>query len=190
MRDPPRDQKIIATVERSLEAMPRRVNLIMLLGLIVVLVLSVAISAGAKMAQEDVLAPAGEDVFGVGEAPPVEELLPLGGGGALGVAEAQLGKPFVWGTDGPDTFSCSGLVRYALRVSGIDANAPFTPEEYLGRYAPVDPVNIQPGDVVIYPDWATMYAGNGMLINANQLEGLVTHTPMEYAGEPLGIVRP
>ncbi len=173
--------------------MPRRVNLIMLLGLTVVLVLSVAISAGAKLAQENALAPPGQDVFSAGEAPPVLEPLPLvggRGGSALGAAEAQLGKPFVWGTDGPDTFSCSGLVRYALRVSGIDANAPFTPEEYLGRYAPVDPVNIQPGDVVIYPDWATMYAGNGMLINANQLEGLVTHTPMEYAGEPLGIVRP
>ncbi len=164
----------------------------MLLGLTVVLVLSVAISAGAQLAQENALAPVGEDVFGVGEAPVVAPL-PLvggGGGGALGAAEAQLGKPFVWGADGPDTFSCSGLVRYALRVSGIDADAPFTPEEYLGRYAPVGPMNIQPGDVVIYPDWATMYAGDGMLINANQLEGFVTHTPMEYAGEPLGIVRP
>ncbi len=171
--------------------MPRRVNLTMLLGLTVVLVLSVAISAGAQLAQENALVPAGEDVFGVWDAPLVDPLPPVvGGGGALGAAEAQLGKPFVWGTDGPDTFSCSGLVRYALRVSGIDADAPFTPEEYLGRYAPVVPVNIQPGDVVIYPDWATMYAGDGMLINANQLEGLVTHTPMEYAGEPLGIVRP
>lgn len=177
--------------------MLRRVNLIGLLGLIVVLVLSFAIVASAQLAggtmggpvmgfQEPVGVEGPEDV-----GPPMGfEPLTGGGSGALGVAEAQLGKPFVWGTDGPDTFSCSGLVRYALMVSGIDADAPFVPEEYLGRYAPVAPGNLQPGDVVIYPDWATMYAGNDTIISANQIEGAVTYTPMEYAGEPLGIVRP
>ncbi len=189
--------KFIVTVGRRLEAMLRRVNLMVLLGLVVVLVLSFAIAAGAQLTGDTMVGP----VMGVQEPVGVEGLVgveepvgvePLAGGGfgALGVAEAQLGKPFVWGTDGPDTFSCSGLVRYALMVSGIDADAPFVPEEYLGRYAPVAPGNLLPGDVVIYPDWATMYAGNDMLISANQLEGVVTYTPMEYAGEPLGIVRP
>ncbi len=35
----------------------------------------------------------------------------LGGGTAadtVAVGEAQLGKPFAWGTDGPGTFSCVG----------------------------------------------------------------------------------
>jgi hypothetical protein len=35
-----------------------------------------------------------------------------------------------------------------------------------------------------------MYTGNGMVLNANEFEGFVTHTPMGVAGEPLGIVRP
>jgi hypothetical protein len=35
-----------------------------------------------------------------------------------------------------------------------------------------------------------MYAGNGQLLNSNEMEGVVTHTPMDVAGEPLGIVRP
>ena len=35
-----------------------------------------------------------------------------------------------------------------------------------------------------------MYAGNGRLLNPNEMEGAVTHTPMVVAGEPLGIVRP
>ncbi len=30
---------------------------------------------------------------------------------------------------------------------------------------------------MIYPGWATMYAGNGQLLNANEMEGMVTHTP-------------
>ena len=102
----------------------------------------------------------------------------------------QLGKPFVMATDGSDTFSCVGLMHYVLRTTGVDLDAPWVPEEYLGRYAPVDPANIQPGDIVIYPNWATMYAGNGMVLNANEFEGFVTHTPMDVVGPPLGIVRP
>jgi cell wall-associated NlpC family hydrolase len=111
--------------------------------------------------------------------------------GTVEVGEAQVGKPFAWGTDGPDTFSCSGLMRYILRTSGIDYDAPWTPEDYLSRYAPVAPGDLQPGDIVVYPDdWMTMYVGNGQLLNANEWQGVVTYTPMEYAGEPVGIVRP
>jgi cell wall-associated NlpC family hydrolase len=146
--------------------MPLRVNPIVLLGLIIVSVLTTGVLASALS----------------------------GGGGtasdALGAAESQLGKPFVMSTDGPDTFSCVGLMRYALRTAGVDPDAPWVPEEYLSRYAPVAPGDLQPGDIVIYPGWATMYAGNGQLINANEMEGFVTHTPMDVAGEPLGIVRP
>ena len=67
-----------------------------------------------------------------------------------------MGAPFVYGMDGPDAFSCSGLMRYILRTTGVDANTPWIPEEYLSRYAPVAPENLQPGDIVIYPGWATI----------------------------------
>ena len=81
-------------------------------------------------------------------------------------------------------------MRYILRETGVDPNAPWVPEEYLSRYAPVAPGDMRPGDIVIYPDWATMFVGDGMLLNANMITGDVTHTPMEFAGEPLGAVRP
>ena len=64
------------------------------------------------------------------------------------------------------------------------------PEEYLGRYAPIDPAKIHLRDIVIYPNWAAMYMGNGMVLNANEFEGFVTHTSRGVAGESLGIVRP
>ena len=35
-----------------------------------------------------------------------------------------------------------------------------------------------------------MYAGNGMVLDANEFEGFVRHTPMDVVGPPLGIVRP
>src|SRR5919107_670127 len=135
--------------------MLRRVNPIILLGLITVLVLSLGILATAQ----------------------------LGGGGTAG-------KPFAMASDGPDAFSCAGLIRYALKVTGVDLNAPWSAEGMLGAYPAVDPANLQPGDLVLWPDHATMYAGNGMVVNANQVEGLVTHTSMDALGPPMGIVRP
>ena len=60
----------------------------------------------------------------------------------------------------------------------------------LTAYPAVDPANLQPGDLMLWPDHATMYVGNGMVLNANQVEGLVTHTPVDVLGPPMGIVRP
>lgn len=144
--------------------MPQRVNPVILLGLVITIVLSFGILATAQ------------------------------GGGtasdAVATGEAQLGKPWVMATDGPDTFSCAGLMRYILRTIGVDANAPWTPEAYLSVYPAVDLSNLQPGDIVIYPNWATMYVGNGTLLNSNEMLGYVTHTSMSDAGTPVGAVRP
>ncbi|MCA1737828.1 MAG: NlpC/P60 family protein [Actinobacteria bacterium] len=161
--------------------MPPRMNPVILLGLVVVCILSLAISAGA-------LQPIGDVMGGLTTVP--QQLTGGGGGAALGVGEAQMGKPFQMATDGPNSFSCSGLMRYILRTTGVDADAPWSPEGYLSKYAPVAPGDLQPGDIVIYPNWATMYAGNGMLLNSNEVLGYVTHTPMDVAGVPEGIVRP
>ena len=35
------------------------------------------------------------------------------------IALAQVGKPYVFGTEGPDTFDCSGLVQYSYKRVGI-----------------------------------------------------------------------
>ena len=144
--------------------MVRRVNLIILLGLIIALVFSFGLLASAQTA-------------GTADA-------------AVAIGKQQVGKPFQYGADGPDSFSCVGLMRYILRTNGTDPDAPWVPEEYLNKYQRVSLQNLQPGDIVIYPDWATMYVGDGWLLNANQLEGKVTYTRMDYAGTPLGAVRP
>ena len=81
-------------------------------------------------------------------------------------------------------------MRYILKTAGVDDNAPWVAEDYLSTYAPVASGDLRPGDIVIFPDWATMYVGDGMLLNANEVEGQVVLTPMSAAGEPLGIVRP
>ncbi len=50
---------------------------------------------------------------------------------------------------------------------------------------------MKPGNIVIMAeDWATMYVGDGMLLNSNEVDGQVTLTPIESVGEPLGVARP
>lgn len=41
------------------------------------------------------------------------------GAAIVSVARAQIGKPYGWGKDGPDSFDCSGLVSYCLRQAGV-----------------------------------------------------------------------
>ncbi len=144
--------------------MVRRFNLLILLGLAIILALSFPLAAGA-------LAKGSAD-------------------SAVAIGKEQLGDPFQYGADGPDSFSCVGLMRYILRENGNDSDAPWVPEEYLNKYTPVSAADMQPGDIVIMADWATMYAGDGMLLNSNEVDGQVSLTPIEYAGEPVGVVRP
>jgi hypothetical protein len=146
--------------------MVRRVNPLILLGLVIVLVLSFSLAASAQT------------TGGSAES-------------AVAIGKAQLGKPFVYGADGPDSFSCTGLMRYILRENGNDPDAPWVAEEYLNRYTRVSAADMQVGDIVIFSgDWATMYVGDGMLLNANEVAGQVVLTPVEAAGQPLGVARP
>jgi hypothetical protein len=100
----------------------------------------------------------------------------------------QVGKPYVFGTDGPDTFSCAGLVRFALRSAGVDENAPWGHGEYLGAYPNVS--SPKAGDVVVYPNGVAMYVGDGTVVMANEADGSVGTYPMESIGTPVGFARP
>lgn len=62
-------------------------------------------------------------------------------------AREQLGKQYVWGTAGPNTFDCSGLVSYCYeRVM----HAPMTRSSHL-QYLEGDPVeDLAPGDLVFW----------------------------------------
>ena len=114
-----------------------------------------------------------------------------GGGSAdaaLGAAMGQVGKPYSWGTEGPGTFSCVGLVRYALRSAGVDDAAPWDHMAYLSVYPTVS--EPAPGDVVVYPDGAAMYVGDGQIVMANEVDQVVGTYGMNEVGTPVGFARP
>src|SRR5918992_3861492 len=144
-------------MRRSPKRMPRRVSPIMLLSIVIALVLSLGLFAGAQS-----------------------------GGGAVGTALGQVGKPYAFGTDGPGSFSCTGLVRFALRSIGI-MDAPWDHYAYLSTYPTV--ASPEPGDVVVYPDGAAMYIGGGSVVMANHADGVVGTYDMNMIGTPVGFSR-
>jgi peptidoglycan DL-endopeptidase CwlO len=67
---------------------------------------------------------------------------------AIKFAQAQIGKPYLWGGTGPDAFDCSGLVMMAYRAAGI--NIPRTSEEQWAQLPHVPAANVEPGDLVFF----------------------------------------
>jgi cell wall-associated NlpC family hydrolase len=73
---------------------------------------------------------------------------PAGAAGPIAYAEAQLGKPYVWGATGPDAFDCSGLVMEAYASVGV--TIPRTSQEQWAALAHIPPGAQRPGDLVFF----------------------------------------
>jgi cell wall-associated NlpC family hydrolase len=63
-------------------------------------------------------------------------------------ALAQVGKGYVLGTQGPDTFDCSGLIQWVYAQQGIDTGR--TTFDQLPRLRQVAPDQIEAGDMVYF----------------------------------------
>jgi cell wall-associated NlpC family hydrolase len=94
-------------------------------------------------------------------------------GGAAGTAVrtacAQIGKPYVWGANGPGSFDCSGLTQYSWGKAGVSLT------HYTGAQwregTPISRANARPGDLVFfYSDLhhVGMYVGNGLMVHASR----------------------
>lgn len=91
---------------------------------------------------------------------------------AIQQAMRELGKPYVYGDEGPDTFDCSGLIQFAYAAAGI--RLPRTSQEQQQATAPVS--SPMPGDLVFYgkPAWHVgLYIGGGKMIAAPQTGDVV-----------------
>ncbi|MFF7471113.1 NlpC/P60 family protein [Streptomyces sp. NPDC008092] len=109
---------------------------------------------------------------------------------AVAFATAQLGKPYVWGAEGPDSYDCSGLTSQAWASAGKPI--PRTSEEQWKQLRHIDVKDMRPGDLIIYYDDAShvaMYVGDGAIIQAPRPGRTVS---IGGAGSMpiLGVVRP
>ncbi|MFW6694624.1 NlpC/P60 family protein [Streptomyces sp. MAR4 CNX-425] len=99
----------------------------------------------------------------------------------LSFAEAQLGKPYVWGATGPDSFDCSGLTQAAWREAGI--SLPRTTYDQVNAGTQVAKADLQPGDLVFFYDDIShvgIYVGNGQMIHASKPGDDVKYESIDY----------
>jgi cell wall-associated NlpC family hydrolase len=94
-------------------------------------------------------------------------------GGKAGIAVkfacAQIGKPYVWGADGPGGYDCSGLTSAAWRKAGV--SLPHNAAAQRGVVKSVKESDLRPGDLVFYYGdihHVGMYVGNGWLVHASR----------------------
>ncbi|MBW5481656.1 C40 family peptidase [Streptomyces bambusae] len=86
---------------------------------------------------------------------------------AVQYATRQIGKPYVWGAEGPNSFDCSGLTSQAWLSAG--RGIPRTSQEQLRLLPKVAIKDMRPGDLIIYFDDAShvgMYIGDGAMVHA------------------------
>jgi cell wall-associated NlpC family hydrolase len=101
---------------------------------------------------------------------------------AVRTAEEQVGKPYVYGGSGPDSFDCSGLTSYAWRAAGVSLSHDAYAQYFETTRVPID--EVQPGDLLFFGKDGVesihhnaIYVGNGQMVEASQ-----TGVPVRYRG--------
>lgn len=143
---------------------------------------------GAREAENT--AAAQRDLVASGRLPTRTGTPTAAGGAALTYAAAQIGKPYVWGAEGPGSFDCSGLTSQAWAHAG--RVIPRTSQEQWARLPKVPLDQLRPGDLVVYFPKAThvgLYVGGGKVIQAPRPGARVKVSPIA-ANPLLGAVRP
>ncbi|MCX4436542.1 C40 family peptidase [Streptomyces mirabilis] len=105
-------------------------------------------------------------------------------------AVEQIGKPYVWGAEGPGAYDCSGLTSQAWQHAG--RTIPRTSQEQWARLPHIPLSELRPGDLVIYFPEAThvaLYLGDGLVVQAPRPGTDVKVSPIA-ANPLLGAVRP
>ncbi|MFD3653515.1 NlpC/P60 family protein [Streptomyces sp. NPDC058620] len=112
------------------------------------------------------------------------------GATAVAFAGEQLGKPYEWAAEGPDSYDCSGLTSQAWAAA--KRPIPRTSQEQWRQLPRIGVKTMRPGDLIIYHRDAShvgMYIGGGSIIHAPRPGRNIT---VADAGSMyiLGVVRP
>lgn len=97
----------------------------------------------------------------------------VSGSSVVSYAMQFVGNPYVWGgnslTNGVD---CSGFVHEVYAHFGISTPRYSQAFKSVGQAVSFD--NIQPGDVVVYPGHVAIYAGGGVIVEAQSTKAGIT----------------
>ncbi|MBR4242021.1 MAG: C40 family peptidase, partial [Eubacterium sp.] len=93
------------------------------------------------------------------------------GGEIVSYARQFIGYPYVWGTQGPNSFDCSGFVQYVFKHFGISLPASSSsywnyPTYYGTVVGTGSTANAQAGDVISWSGHVAIYTENGYCIEA------------------------
>ncbi|MGW1779221.1 NlpC/P60 family protein [Streptomyces sp. NPDC002143] len=112
---------------------------------------------------------------------------------AIAFARAQIGKPYVWGATGPDSYDCSGLTQAVWKAAGV--TLPRATHDQAKAGTKVSLADARPGDLIFFYDdvsHAGVYIGKGMMIHAPKPGAYVREESVRYDGETIvpSVVRP
>jgi len=86
---------------------------------------------------------------------------------AVDAALSQVGKPYQWGAEGPDSYDCSGLTLWAWAHAGV--SLPHNSGMQYNATPRVPRNDWQPGDLLFFGSpihHVAMYIGNGQMVEA------------------------
>lgn len=100
-------------------------------------------------------------------------------GKAVNYAWAQLGKRYVWGAAGPNTFDCSGLTLMAWKAAGV--SLPHNAAQQYQKIRHISRSQLAPGDLVFYNNLGHVgiYIGNNQIIHAPNSRTVVKVAPID-----------
>lgn len=106
---------------------------------------------------------------------------------AIELLKKQVGKKYVWGATGPNTFDCSGLTQYIYKEA-LGKNIPRVSYEQSKYGKAVNKKDLQVGDLIFFDTMnkgrvshVGMYIGNNKFIHAsNPKDGVKTSTLSGY----------
>ncbi len=97
---------------------------------------------------------------------------------AVDLAASLIGRPYVWGAEGPHSFDCSGLTQYVYQRFGVDL-----PRRAISQSKVGDAIGRrwQRGDLLFFSTdsgdslvtHVGIYEGNGIMIDASKRHGRV-----------------
>jgi hypothetical protein len=97
-----------------------------------------------------------------------------------------IGRPYVWGAEGPNSFDCSGLTQYVYQEFGVEL-----PRRAISQSKAGDPVGrrLQRGDLLFFSTdtrqslvtHVGIYEGDGMMIEASKRHGRVRRDSLSDA---------